>query len=769
MLDYNHSSSGSGHDKLTIDDIATVARSSNEDPSLSPSVAKVADQLIDSIGQMVEKDMRTPPKLKEDIKNATSTEKPVATTPMERVEANGRFKIEQTLSGDSSEGKAASAKKEERKEDPAKGVAVPVIMEEDAQDHSHKKLQKIPDVEKPQKDDKKKVASTTAKPARETLTTTSSSGLSTWILLSDNREATTPQSSKKKTTTTTKKPAKAQVTTVKPGTSKPANKKTTPKPEKKSEPVSALETMVKNKNSATTRPVLKRKEPESEKKKITTIPPAILVETTEATSTEAANTESSLETTTKKKKTSTKKRKKNKNRRKKPAEKSGEQEIKDLVKQPKQPVGAQFYNFLSREIMPTVGLGLVGVLVTAGLAGLLGYNPFIGANIPVRRTYESQHGYHPHHSYYNYNTEYTDSDGGGKNEEVLFREVLSGMPEDSRYGIPSSDVSYPESQLYNSQEQAYDAVKNPAKKTENTDGYSEYSQYDSYTNKEDIGKYPVYSSGSYVYPEKSTTTEKFKASAKYSDETIEKQPEALYRVSSDYNADDAASSDSSWHRIGSPMDHSSQASHLEPGPRRLDLSKMTEKLTEGHKRSKRSPEGILARIVRRSNEVASLNREDDRENEIDGDDQVFQPSTEESVQEPLTTESSTEGPSTSTEEGKQPSLIDSFPSEATPSTEKPPSLLDVLRKLAQFKLRLGINFLKATTDAFGKYLEGVQQRVEDSYSNDTSLPALRFAWMGRDTTHGSVDDSRVREKRYQRAADGESSFLNNDQDPVMES
>lgn len=750
--------SSDGHDKLTIDDIATVARSSNEDPSMSPSVAKVADQLIDAIGQMVEKDIRTPPKLKENIKNETSTEG--TTTAVDKIEANGRFKIEPALSKDSSEGKAASAKKD----DAVKGVAVPVIMEEDV-DNSHKKLQKIPDVEKPQKEDKKKVASTTAKPSKETLTTTPSSGLSTWILLSDNREATTPQSAKKKTTSTTKKPAKVQTTTVRSVTNQPA-KKTTPKPDKKSEP-SALETMVKNKNSATSRPILKRKEPESEKKKVATIPPAILVETTEATSTEAT-TEPSLETTTKKKKTTTKKRKKNKNRRKKPAEKSGEQEIKDLVKQPKQPVGAQFYNFLSREIMPTVGLGLVGVLVTAGLAGLLGYNPFIGANIPVRRTYENQHGYHPHHNYYNYNSEYSDTEGGGKNEEVLFREVLSGMPEDSRYGMPSSDVSYPESQLYNSQEQAYDAAKNPPKKTENTDGYSEYSQYDSYTNKEDIGKYPVYSGGSYVYPEK-TTTEKFKASAKYNDETIEKQPEALYRVSSDYSADETTNSDTSWHRIGSPMDQARQPSHLmEPGPRRLDLSKMTDELTAVHKRSKRSPEGILARIVRRSNEVANLNREDDRENEIDGDEINFQESTEESV---LTTEASTEGEKTSstTEESKQPSLIDSFPSEATPSTEKPPTLLDVLRKLAQFKLRLGINFLKATTDAFGKYLEGVQQRVEDSYSNDTSLPALRFAWMGRDASHSVADDSRVREKRYQRAADGESSFVNTDQDPVMES
>lgn len=785
---------GKTFDQLTIDDIATVARASTGDPSLSPSVAKVTDQLIDTIGQMVEKDIRTPPKLKEVIKDkdeknetvetvasVTSAEPPAAVAAVDKIEANGRFQIHSSnLSGDSSQGKAASSKKE----DAIKGVAVPVIMDEEL-DSPPKQLQKIPNVTKPVKDEKKKIV-TTKKPARETPTTTPSSGLSTWILLSDNREATTPTSTKKKTvTSTTKKPAKAQLTTVKTVTTKPA-KKTTPKPEKKQEPVSALETMVKNqKNAATTRPNQKKKGDgveskvnDSDKKKVVTVPPAILVEVTEVSATETTNTETALETTTKKKKSSTKKRKKNKNRRKKPAEKSGaEQIIKDVVKQPKQPVGAQFYNFLSREIMPTVGLGLVGVLVTAGLAGLLGYNPFVGQNLPVRRTYESQHGYNPNANYYGYNSEYSDTDGG-KNEEVLFREVLSGMPEDAKYGMPPADVSYPESQLYNSQEQAYDANKNPggtaSKKDEKADSYAAPygSQYDAYTNKEHIGsKYPVYSADSFTYPEKSTT-EKFKASAKYSeDETIEKQPEALYRVSSDYSdtsSPEGTNTDTAWHRIGSAMDY---PTHMEPGPRRLDLDKMTEKLTDSsvHKRTKRSPDGILARIVRRSNEVVNINLEDERENEIDLDDgspQAPAATTESVVQEATTLESSTDSiisekqKSTTTEasvsgtEGdQQPSLIDSFPSESSSTSEKPPSLMDVLRRLAQFKLRLGINFLKATTEAFGKYLEGVQQRVEDSMANDTTFPAMRYAWLGREAPDWNVNDSRVREKRYQRNAE----------------
>ncbi|KAJ8952051.1 hypothetical protein NQ318_010961 [Aromia moschata] len=87
----------------------------------------------------------------------------------------------------------------------------------------------------------------------------------------------------------------------------------------------------------------------------------------------------------KKKKTSTKRRK-NKPKRRKPSTDKSENTttISKPVKSNKQnAISTQLYNYLAREIMPTVGVGLVGLMVTAGLASYFLY-PFGAA----RRTYE---------------------------------------------------------------------------------------------------------------------------------------------------------------------------------------------------------------------------------------------------------------------------------------------------------------------------------------------------------------------------------------------
>jgi len=113
------------------------------------------------------------------------------------------------------------------------------------------------------------------------------------------------------------------------------------------------------------------------------------------------------------------KRKKNKVRRKKP---QADDKI-DLVngtkvsnKNKEKPIGTQIYNYLSREVMPTVGVGLVGLMVTAGLASYFLY-PFS----PVRRSYDIDRkdkvgGYY-------YSDEYT----GGISEEEAIGKVVAGM------------------------------------------------------------------------------------------------------------------------------------------------------------------------------------------------------------------------------------------------------------------------------------------------------------------------------------------------------
>ncbi|KAK5643481.1 hypothetical protein RI129_007326 [Pyrocoelia pectoralis] len=114
----------------------------------------------------------------------------------------------------------------------------------------------------------------------------------------------------------------------------------------------------------------------------------------------------------------TTKKKKNKTRRRRPAmDKSSLSNNTKLVQKEK-PIGTQIYNYLSREIMPTVGVGLVGLMVTAGLASYFLY-PFA----PVRRSYQVDRK--DKESTYFYNDEYTP---GGITEEEAIGKVIAGMP-----------------------------------------------------------------------------------------------------------------------------------------------------------------------------------------------------------------------------------------------------------------------------------------------------------------------------------------------------
>lgn len=119
-----------------------------------------------------------------------------------------------------------------------------------------------------------------------------------------------------------------------------------------------------------------------------------------------------------------KRKKNNKNRRRKPGANASEK-IDTAVNGTKlaikeKPIGTQIYNYLSREVMPTVGVGLVGLVVTAGLASYFLY-PF-GA---LRRTYT---GATDRKDYY-----YDEYATGGLPEEEIIGKVIAGMPENTNY------------------------------------------------------------------------------------------------------------------------------------------------------------------------------------------------------------------------------------------------------------------------------------------------------------------------------------------------
>lgn len=102
------------------------------------------------------------------------------------------------------------------------------------------------------------------------------------------------------------------------------------------------------------------------------------------------------------------------------------------------PVTTQIYNYFAREVMPTVGVGLIGLVVTAGLAGY-----FFGPLGALRRSYDIAD--RKDDLYYYNNEEYAGTDG--QSEEDMFGKVIAGMPlnyksNNIRYTGPNGLNSY---------------------------------------------------------------------------------------------------------------------------------------------------------------------------------------------------------------------------------------------------------------------------------------------------------------------------------------
>ncbi|XP_053696727.1 mucin-2-like [Sabethes cyaneus] len=309
-------------------------------------------------------------------------------------------------------------------------------------------------------------------------TTTPREGLSTWVLLSGSNSVTSTES-KKEIVNTTKKPfATTTTTTRRPATTsgrKPvttprrrttANTRTTPilSDEKKEKinkfmtriKLSSLQDAAKPKVEDPNQITKKPKKPTTTAGTTTTTaaPTTTTSTTSELSITETASTapdenpeENDIETSTflilepkdalfdipedrspekvgKKKptrKTTTSSKKKN-------TKKKGDDVSKPGVKKPpvkSKPVTTQIMNFLSREVMPTVGVGLVGLVITAGLASYFLGSPLTAA---LRRSDETNRKDDVYFSNYE---DYATNDG--QNEEEVFGKLIAGMPERSYY------------------------------------------------------------------------------------------------------------------------------------------------------------------------------------------------------------------------------------------------------------------------------------------------------------------------------------------------
>ncbi|XP_050423675.1 mucin-5AC-like [Adelges cooleyi] len=153
---------------------------------------------------------------------------------------------------------------------------------------------------------------------------------------------------------------------------------------------------------------------------------AIQLQNTTETTTISSN--STVKNTSLKKK----KKKKNKNKRR-PIKTSNNEDAQSKIDEqqtkitPGRPLSTRIYNYLAREVMPNVGVGIVGLMLTAGLAGLLLYSPLGGAAVPLvplRRTDPHSHGHSHGHSPAGYVPPETDN---SQPEEQVFGQVLSGM------------------------------------------------------------------------------------------------------------------------------------------------------------------------------------------------------------------------------------------------------------------------------------------------------------------------------------------------------
>lgn len=267
----------------------------------------------------------------------------------------------------------------------------------------------------------------------ERSSTTPSSGLSTWVLLSNHDIPTT-----------TKKPFVAKNSTEKPvKVFKPVFKQrsTTQKPSSTTSKTTTttvrVNTFTPSSKSTTTtttsKPTKLTKVKASLLKGISTSTTTTTEAVTKTTTTEAASAlpveakdggqELTVETTQKTKKTQRKK-KKNKTRRRKPSKASSKEGDDNKLKEAESP-GTQLYSYLRSEIIPvTVGMSLVGLLVTAGLASYY-LQPFaaLRRSDPVDRK-DSAGGYY-----------YQDSSfSNSMPEEEAIGKVIAGMPEDVLQG-----------------------------------------------------------------------------------------------------------------------------------------------------------------------------------------------------------------------------------------------------------------------------------------------------------------------------------------------
>lgn len=609
-------------------------------------------------------------------------------------------------------------------------------------------------------------------------TTTPKEGLSTWVLLSESNSPTSTESKKEivtttRPTTTTTTPTRRMVTTTARKPSTTARRRTTTSTrattvsEEKKEKVNKFMTRIKvtdgpkpKLEDSSVKPeiiIKKTKKPftptsaKTTTKTTTTAAPTTT--TTELTVTESPlgpttaydqnSDDNAVETSTflilepkdaqfdlpedrspakvAKKKVTRKPstpapvtKKKPATKKKKPEEKEAlrPSEKKPPVKS--KPISTQIMNYLSREVVPTVGVGLVGLVITAGLASYFLGTPLTAA---LRRSDETNR---KDDMYYSNYEDYATSDG--QNEEEVFGKLIAGMPERSYYrNTLRRRVSQPARtghQYGNYHVQSYSVNKYPHISYRNQprpaypgtpEMYTNYNRqvqaksHNEFYYNTPPSFYTKSSSPVYVAPEStthpttttSTTYAPLTSSSPASDEMSDsEQDHELLPNPAAYTAEHSPEHHaqyvvgSVYHQDNSMIDIITSAPVPEHGPRR--------------KRDITSAENEL------DNEI---------DNEISGSGDKKSDATTTSTSAPTTVTTAAVGidtfdPTTEGEKGEPGSV---------PANERPISWPELIRNTVEMKLVVGINLLQDVTSMFQRYLSGVQHRVEEHFNHTASV------------------------------------------------
>ncbi|KAL5277465.1 hypothetical protein ACFFRR_002603 [Megaselia abdita] len=264
--------------------------------------------------------------------------------------------------------------------------------------------------------------------------TTTDNALSTWILLNNVASSTTTPRPTTTLSTTTKKLTKKPQFQLK-STLKPVLKTTTLRPENKDKPT----IIRKNKNTKKPTPsptsvstTLSIVETKPTKKPTTTTTTTTFRPTVESTTfliLEPKDADFDLPQdrspgTTKKPKRKPALTKGTNSKKKNQVKVAGEKKPTKGAATKDKPLSTKIYNYLAREVMPTVGVGLVGLTVAAGLATY-----FLGPFGALRRSYDNASD-RKDDFYHNNDDEYG---GSGQSEEEVFGKVIAGMPANSPY------------------------------------------------------------------------------------------------------------------------------------------------------------------------------------------------------------------------------------------------------------------------------------------------------------------------------------------------